>query len=204
VALVNDRLSAIQCRIVFYGPAGSGKSTNLRVIHARAPREARGEVTTINGSPGWSGDVEFLALQVGEVEGYRLFYHLYAAPGGPGAERCRVALLWAADGVVFVADSHRACFQANLQRSAELHQVLAARRENGPGFPLVFQYNKRDLPEAVPVPLLEARLNPDRVPSFEAVAASGEGVFPTLQALSDLLIRQVRMLREESRRASNP
>jgi signal recognition particle receptor subunit beta len=191
MALVNTVNREIHCKIVYYGPGFGGKTTNVSQIHILVPSEAKGELLSIATETERTLFFDFLPLDLGEVEGYKVRFHVYTVPGQPLYERTRVAVLTGVDGVVFVADSARERFRENLQSMQEMTRILEALGRPLDKTPLVIQYNKRDLPDAVPVPVLEARLNPRAVPHVEAVASQGTGVLPTLRAISQLIVEKL-------------
>jgi signal recognition particle receptor subunit beta len=191
VALVNAATREIHCKIVYYGPGFGGKTTNVIKIHETAPSEAKGELLSIATETERTLFFDFLPLDLGEVEGYKVRFQVYTVPGQPMYERTRVAVLTGVDGVVFVADSGRARFRENLQSMEEMRRILEALGRPLDRTPLVIQYNKRDLPDAVPVPVLEARLNMWGAPHVEAVANSGQGVLPTLREISKLVVARL-------------
>ena len=191
MALVNAATREIHCKIVYYGPGFGGKTTNVAKIHETAPSEAKGELLSIATETERTLFFDFLPLDLGEVEGYKVRFQVYTVPGQPMYERTRVAVLTGVDGVVFVADSGRARFRENLQSMEEMRRILEALGRPLDRTPLVIQYNKRDLPDAVPVPVLEARLNKWGAPHVEAIASSGQGVLSTLREISKLIVARL-------------
>jgi len=191
VALVNAATREIHCKIVYYGPGFGGKTTNVAKIHETAPSEAKGELLSIATETERTLFFDFLPLDLGEIEGYKVRFQVYTVPGQPMYERTRVAVLTGVDGVVFVADSGRERFRENLQSMEEMRRILEALGRPLDRTPLVIQYNKRDLPDAVPVPVLEARLNKWGAPHVEAIANSGEGVLSTLREISKLIVARL-------------
>lgn len=191
VALVNDRGREIFCKVVYFGARSVGKTTNVAQIYRQAPAFARGEVLTvpIHADPAVTFDV--LPLEVGSHADYRVRFYLLTAPGGPFEGPERAALLNGVDGVVLVVDSQRDRFADNLRSALELTRLLEGQHRSDRSLPLVVQYNKRDRPDAVPIPILEARLNPTNAPSVEAAATSGVGVFATLQQISQLILERL-------------
>ena len=191
MALVNVGAREIHCKIVYYGPGFGGKTTNVVQIHQSAPAGAKGELLSIATETERTLFFDFLPLDLGEVEGYKVRFQVYTVPGQPLYERTRVAVLTGVDGIVFVADSGRERFRENLQSMQEMNRILDALGRPIQNTPLVIQYNKRDLPDAVPVAVLEARLNPHKVPHVEAVANDGVGVMPTLREISKLIVARL-------------
>ena len=189
MALINVAKHEIHCKIVYYGAGFSGKTTNLLYVHEQAPPQAKGELLTLATETERTLFFDFLPLDLGTVQGYKIRFHLYTVPGQPMYERTRVAVLNGLDGVVFVIDSQRERFRENVQSFLEMQRILDALRKPLDKVPLVLQYNKRDMPQAVPVAILNARFNNGlRAPYFEAVASRGVGVFSTLRAVSKSVI----------------
>ena len=188
MALVNVAAREVHCKLVYYGPGFSGKTTNLIYIHDHAPAAVRGDLLTIATESERTLFFDFLPLDLGTVEGFRARFHLYTVPGQPLYERTRIAVLNGADGVVFVADSRRSRFRETVQSYLEMGRIVAAQGKPLTEIPHVLQFNKRDAPDAVPVPILNLRLNPHGVPYFQAVASTGDGVYETLRAVSKLVI----------------
>jgi len=178
----------VSCKIVYYGPGLSGKTTNIEVVHQKVPGQHRGELTSIATEGDRTLFFDFMPLDLGSVAGMQTKFQLYTVPGQVYYNATRKLVLQGADGVVFVADSSPDQMTPNLESMANLRENLAEQGVTLEDVPLIIQYNKRDLPNAVSIALLESRLNPRRVPSFEAIAATGEGVLPTLKALSKLVL----------------
>jgi signal recognition particle receptor subunit beta len=191
VALVNVAAREIHCKIIYYGPGFGGKTTNVVKIHEEVPGEAKGELLSIATETERTLFFDFLPLDLGSVEGYKVRFQVYTVPGQPMYERTRVAVLTGVDGVVFVADSGRERFRENLQSMEEMRRILEALGRPLDQMPLVIQYNKRDLPDAVPIPVLEARLNKWGAPHVEATASTGTGVLPTLREISKLVVARL-------------
>ncbi len=188
MALVNVATREVHCKLVYYGPGFGGKTSNLMYIHEHAPAEAKGDLLTIATETERTLFFDFLPLDLGSVDGFRVRFHLYTVPGQPLYERTRIAVLNGADGLVFVADSQRSRFRETALSFLEMERILAAQGRALAELPHVIQYNKRDAADAVPVPVLELRINPYHAPAFEAVATRGQGVFSTLRAISKLVI----------------
>lgn len=185
MALINHRAREIQFKLVYYGPGLGGKTTNLRVLYERLPAERRGRMISIATDHERTLFFDFLPIDLGTVNGLATRIHLYTVPGQVYYRLSRRAVLQGVDGLVFVADSHPAREGANLDSIADLEQHLATLGHSPAQIarlPRVFQWNKRDLPGALPVERLSARLNRGGWPEFEAVASEGKGVSETLRA----------------------
>ena len=188
MALVNVAAREVHCKVVYYGPGFCGKTTNLTYVHEHSADEVKGSLLTIATESERTLFFDFLPLDLGMVQGFRLRFHLYTVPGQPLYERTRISVLTGADGVVFVVDSQRSRFRDNVLSWQEMDRILTALGKPLASLPHVVQFNKRDLPGVVPASILGARLNPHGAPCFEAVAARGDGVFETLHAVSQLVI----------------
>ena len=176
----------VTAKIVYYGPGMSGKTTNIEVVHQKAPPGNRGELTSISTDGDRTLFFDFMPLDLGTVAGLKTSFQIYTVPGQVYYNSTRKLVLQGVDGVVFVADSSATMVEENLESLRNLEQNLAEYGKDAAEIPLVIQYNKRDLPDALPLEELERLLNPRGVPSFEAVANTGQGVFPTLKALASI------------------
>lgn len=184
MALINIAAQEIHCKIVYYGIGYCGKTTNLQYVHRSINPGARGDMLSIATETERTLFFDFLPLDLGTVHGFRTRFHLYTVPGQILYERTRLAVLNGADGIVFVVDSQAEKFEENVQSITELEINLRRLGKDLGHFPFVIQWNKRDMPSALPVPVLERYLNRRRVPTFEAIAASGKGVYATLRSIS--------------------
>jgi signal recognition particle receptor subunit beta len=191
MALINVAAREIHGKIVYYGPGLSGKTTNLQYIHSRIPSNTKGELLSIETETERTLFFDFLPIDLGKVHGFTIRFHLYTVPGQVLYERTRVAVLNGADGVVFVADASRDRLPDNLQSLRELAQNLTAQGKRFIDYPLVMQYNKMDLPQGLPTPVLDRYINTVKVPRFEASAITGKGVFETLRAISKLVVNKL-------------
>jgi mutual gliding-motility protein MglA len=191
MALINVAAREIHCKLVYYGPGLSGKTTNLKYIYSTVPGQARGDLLSIDTETERTLFFDFLPLDLGRVHGYQVRFHIYTVPGQVLYERTRVAVLNGADGVVFVADSQRSKLAENVRSLQELARNLTQQGKRFMEFPLVLQYNKRDLPDVLPLATLEKYLNSMHVPAFEAMASTGVGVFDTLRCISKLVISKL-------------
>jgi signal recognition particle receptor subunit beta len=184
----------VQCKVVYYGPARSGKTTNLRYVHANLPPRVRGALTSIATDGDRTLFFDFLTLDLGSVAGVRTKVHVYAVPWIEGQNAMRVLVLEGADGVVFVADSTRGKVEENLAALRNLRENLSELGRELDDLPLVFQWNKRDLPGCEPEGTLREALDVGARPAFAASAASGEGVFATLKAITQGVLEAVTRL----------
>src|SRR5574338_400589 len=160
MALINVAAREIHCKIVYYGPGMGGKTSNLQYIHSQVPKDAKGHLLSIATETERTLFFDFLPLDLGKVRGFQTRFHLYTVPGQVLYERTRVAVLNGADGVVFVADSQRHKMRENIASLQELADNIKKQNKNFREFPIVLQYNKRDVPNVLPVEKLDEFLNP--------------------------------------------
>ena len=178
-------------KIVYYGPGLCGKTTNLQAIHQRTAPQSRGEMVSLETETDRTLFFDLLPLEVGVIGGMKVRLQLYTVPGQVFYNATRKLVLKGVDGVVFVADSQKVALDANVESLANL-RVNFAELGLSDQIPVVFQYNKRDIRNILPVEALEKELNPSGAPHFEAAALHGIGVFETLKAISKVAITTVR------------
>ncbi|MBI1850117.1 MAG: GTPase [Planctomycetes bacterium] len=188
---INFARKEINCKIVYYGPGMSGKTTNLEIIHKKTPDENKGELTCIATEGDRTLFFDFMPLNLGNIMGMNTKFQLYTVPGQVYYNSTRKLVLRGADGIIFVADSAPDKMDENLESLRNLEENLREYGRDAQDMPIVIQFNKRDLPEAVPLGELQEKLNPRKIPTFEAVAKSGDGVFQTLKALAGLVIENL-------------
>jgi mutual gliding-motility protein MglA len=186
MALFNHATKEVTAKLVYYGPGLCGKTTNLQWIHEHMSFKTKGKLISLATQADRTLFFDFLPVELGTIRGMRTRMQIYTVPGQVFYEATRRMVLKGCDAVVFVADSQAAMLDANGESLRSLHQNLLA-NEIDPSIPQVIQYNKRDLPTALPIQVLNARLNPRQVPYFEAVAFRGEGVEETLKGITRLL-----------------
>lgn len=191
MALIDVAACEIHVKIVYYGPGLSGKTTNLQVIHRSLPEHVKTDLISIDTEAERTLFFDFLPVDVGTIHGYRLRLQLYTVPGQALYRQTRSAVLSGADGVVFVADAQRERLADNLQSLRELAANLSKQGKRLSSFPLVLQYNKMDLPTALPIPVLDRYLNPMRAPRFPAVAIQAIGVLDTLRTAIRLVLNEL-------------
>lgn len=191
MALINIANREIHCKIVYYGIGYCGKTTNLQYVFKSINPSVRGDLLSIATETERTLFFDFLPLDLGTVHGFRTRFHLYTVPGQILYERTRLAVLNGADGIVFVVDSQAEKFEENVQSIMELEMNMRRVGKDLGAFPWVMQWNKRDMPSALPVQVLDRYLNRRRVPTFESIASDGKGVFATLRAISKGVISQL-------------
>jgi mutual gliding-motility protein MglA len=191
--LVNFTAREITCKVVYCGPGRSGKTTNLLYVHGRVPDQRRGRMVSLATHGDRTLFFDFLPLDLGPISGFNTRFQLYTVPGQVHYAVTRRLVLQGTDGVVFVADSQARRFEENLESLQDLQDNLLGQEQDVRTFPIVFQYNKQDLPrELVMTPeALDEALNFRGAPSFAADALHGGGVFETLKAASALVLRRL-------------
>ncbi len=188
---INFAQKEIQCKIVYYGPGMSGKTTNLELVHGKVPDENRGELTSIATTGERTLYFDYMPLDLGQIAGIQTKFQLYTVPGQIYYKSTRRLVLQGVDGIVFVADSSAAKLRENQESFEDLEQNLKEMGKTLQDVPIIVQYNKRDLPDAMPIDELEEKVNQHGFPYTEAVANSGDGVFPTLKQLSQKVLESV-------------
>jgi signal recognition particle receptor subunit beta len=188
VSFINYSTREINCKIVYYGPGLCGKTANLQYIYDKTDPNLKGKMISLATETDRTLFFDFMPLKLGEINGFKVRFHLYTVPGQVFYDASRKLILKGADGVVFVADSQVDRMDANLDSFDNLRDNLQEHGYDLDTIPLVLQYNKRDLPDIVPVKELEEALNYRNVKSFEAVAIKGVGVFETLKQIAKEII----------------
>ncbi len=193
MAFINYSAREINCKLVYYGPGLCGKTTNLKCIYERTANDAKGKMISLATETERTLFFDFLPLALGEIRGFKTRFHLYTVPGQVFYDASRKLILKGVDGVVFVADSQEERFEANIESIENLRDNLTEQGFDIAQLPWVIQYNKRDLPNAMPLEELREALNPTgKIPEFEAEASNGKGVFETLKALAKLVLAELK------------
>lgn len=191
MSLINYASREINCKIVYYGPGLGGKTTNIQYVYDKVAPETKGKLVTLATEMDRTLFFDFLPLELGTVKGFKTRFHLYTVPGQVYYNASRKLILRGVDGIVFVADSQETRFDANIEALYNLHENLTEHRLDLAKIPFIMQYNKRDLPDAVPLDELEEELNPEHFTYFEAVACQGTGVFDTLKSVAKQVLRNL-------------
>jgi len=192
MSFINYSSREINCKIVFYGPGLCGKTTNLQWIYKKTNPDSKGKMISLATETERTLFFDFLPLALGEIRGFKTRFHLYTVPGQVFYDASRKLILKGVDGMVFVADSQIERMEANIESIENLRTNLAEQGYDMNKVPFVVQYNKRDLPNVVPVEELRRVLNPRNVPDFDAVATDGIGVFDTLKAIAKQVIMELK------------
>ncbi len=201
VSTVNPLAREISAKIVYYGPGLSGKTTSLHQIYESVRPETRGQLVSLSTEGDRTLFFDFLPLKIEQVRGLTLRLQIYTVPGQVFYDATRKLVLNGADGVVFVADSQPAARDTNAESIDNLATNLGELGISLAEFPHVLQYNKRDLPGALPVEDLRAALNRHGAPEVESIASRGVGVFAGLKEITRLVVKDLRS-RQPARRAT--
>jgi signal recognition particle receptor subunit beta len=193
VSLVNYATREITCKIVYYGPGRSGKTTNLHYIYGQVPDDRKGRMVSLATQTDRTLFFDFLPLDLGSISGFTTKFQLYTVPGQVYYQTTRKLVLQGADGVVFVADSQARQLEENIESFQDLHANLAEQGIDARTVPLVLQYNKQDLPRSLILspPELSDALNFRGVPDFAADALHGPGVFETLRSIAEVVLKRL-------------
>ena len=194
MAIVNLKKRQIECKVVYYGPARCGKTTNLEYIHKAFKEQVKGQMVSINTDGDRTLFFDFLPLELGQLMGCDVRVQLYTVPGQVRYASTRKLVLRGADGIIFVADSLAVRREKNMAALKDLQQNLKEYNLNIFEVPLVMQYNKRDLAESgvklMPLEQMQRDLNRQlRVPAMPGSALVGDGVGQTLNACLKLVLK---------------
>ena len=188
---INFATREISCKVVYYGPGLSGKTTNLQVIHQKMPQDKRTDMVSLATEGDRTLFFDFLPLNLGDIKGFKTRFQLYTVPGQVYYNSTRKLVLRGVDGIVFVADSQRSRQAENLESLQNLRQNLQDYGMNLDDIPFVLQYNKRDMDNVFTLDEMNEMLNPDKkIPFFPATAHNGKGVVTTLKTIAMLVIEK--------------
>ena len=192
MSVVNYGTREITCKIVYYGPGRSGKTTNLQHVYSQLPEERRGKMVSLATETDRTLFFDFLPLDLGNVRGFKTRIHLYTVPGQVFYDASRKLILRGVDGIVFVADSQEQRMDANVEA---LENLMSNLKEHGYDFnkiPYVLQLNKRDLPNILSTEELGKELRKKNEAMIEAVAFQGTGVFETLKEIAKQVLTELK------------
>src|SRR3972149_252735 len=192
MALFNYATRELSAKIVYYGPGLSGKTTNIEMVHRLMRPEQKGRLISLPTETDRTLFFDFLPLDLGQIKGFKVRFHLYTVPGQVYYNATRRLVLQGVDGVVFVADSQADMMSSNVESLKTLRDNLASYGKKLEDLPFVMQYNKRDLKNIAPVRDMSAQLNSLNVPVLEGIAKDGVGVTETLVAISRLVFSHLR------------
>jgi signal recognition particle receptor subunit beta len=192
MSFVNYQTKEINCKIVYYGPGLGGKTTNIQHIYQKTSGGAKSKMISLNTENERTLFFDFLPLNLGEIRGFKTRFHLYTVPGQVFYEASRKLILRGVDGIVFVVDSQVERLEDNIKSFEGLKLNLEDQGYDIDKVPIVFQWNKRDLPNVLSEEDLAKRFNTNKYPSFASVASEGTGVFETLKMISKLVLLNIK------------
>lgn len=192
MSFINHNTKTIHCKIVYYGPSLGGKTTNISWIYNQTASDQKTKLVALNTDIERTLFFDFLPLELGEIRGYKTRFHIYSVPGQVIYDASRKLIIKGLDGVVFVADSQNERMEENIQALNNLEKNLEAQGIDINEIPLVFQYNKRDLPNASTLKDLRFQLNKFNAPDFEATASEGKGVMESLKTVSKSIVASLK------------
>lgn len=195
MAFINPQSKEVHCKVVYYGAPLCGKSTSLRYIYEHTKGKKKGELISLSTEEDRTLYFDFVPLDLGKHNRYQIRLHLYTVPGEVGYKAARKIIAKGVDGIVFLADSQLERLEDNLKAMMELKEIVEGEGGDFAAMPMVIQYNKRDLKDAVAVEELRRLLNPSKLPDFETIATRGQGVFDALKSIS---VGVLKSLKEES------
>ena len=188
---INQRLGEINFKIVYWGPAMSGKTTSLQYIHSRINPKRRGELVSIKTSGERTLYFDFMHMELNEIKGFKPKFNLYTVPGQAIYSASRSVVLRGAEGVVFVADSQEDLLEVNRTSLADLETQLGKLGHPLTDFPFILQCNKQDLPTATPPQELSKQLELNGQPCFGSIANQGDGVFDSMKSIMTLVMQRL-------------
>ena len=191
MVLFNAATKELTAKIVYYGPGLCGKTTNLQQIYDSLPHDGRGKMLSLATQTDRTLFFDFLPIELGTIRGMKTRIQLYTVPGQVFYDATRKLVLRGADAVVFVADSQAQALEGNKESFQNLIDNLKEQGAELGTLPHVIQWNKRDIPGALPVATLEREINRFNMPTFEACAMTGEGVRETLTGVAKLVLRHL-------------
>lgn len=192
MSFLNYSTKEINFKIVYYGPGLSGKTTNIKTIYNKVKQENKGKLVSLATETERTLFFDFFPLDLGTIKGYKVKFHLYTVPGQIYYSSSRKLIMKGVDGVVFVADSQRERFEANIESLQDMFENLKEYNLDFSTLPYVLQLNKRDLPSIMPANEMIASLRKKDEPVIEAVSIQGDGVIETLKNISKLVMANVK------------
>jgi len=189
MASVNPLSRELVFKIVYYGPGLGGKTTTLEHLHTSTKPEHRGKLVSLATPVDRTLYFDFLPVRLPPVRGMSIRLQLFTVPGQVYFNATRKLVLTGADGIVFVSDSQLLRADANLESLENLRENLREQGRDLSQIPIVFQHNKRDLPDLLPIAEMDQMLNTGGAPSVATCARTGEGVYESLSRIAEGVLR---------------
>lgn len=191
MAFTNFDTKEINCKIIYFGPEGSGKTENLRSIYRQTSPDGTGSMMDFEEAAGPTRFFDFLPVSLGHIREFHVKLHLFTLPANRMYDSVRQVILKGVDGFVFVADSRIESMTQNVSCLNECHKLLVAEGYQMGDLAKVIQYNKADLPNLIPSKVLRRELNAAGVADQEAVATKMLGTLETLNALGQQVLKKL-------------
>ena len=191
MVVFNPLKREIDLKIVYYGPALCGKTTNLQSVHMSLNPKQRGELVSLATKDDRTLFFDFLPIELDSIKGFKTRFHIYTVPGQVFYTLTRRAVLTGVDGIIFIADSQKGKMEENIESLNDLKNNLKYYNKGLESIPFVIQYNKRDLDNVLSIEELGSQLNTHDVPSFVATAINGKGVMETLTVCCKMVLKQI-------------
>jgi mutual gliding-motility protein MglA len=192
MVIINKIIKEINCKVVYYGSGLSGKTTNIEYIYSKIDPYNRGELFSIKTDTERTLFFDFLPVNIGTVKGMKLRVHVYSVAGQVFYDSSRRLILKGCDGIVFVVDSQKEKMDANIESFDNLKRNLLMNSVVMEKVPMVIQYNKTDLPNAMPVEEMRKFFNPEgKYDEFEACALNGDKVFDTFKNIVRMVVNKI-------------
>ena len=192
MSFINYSIKEINFKIVYYGPGLSGKTTNIKYLYRKVKNENKGKLVSLATESERTLFFDFFPLDLGRIKGYKVKFHLYTVPGQSYYSSSRKLILKGVDGLVFVADSQRERFEANIESLDDMLDNLREYNIDFSTLPYILQLNKRDLPSITPANELISLLRRKNESVMEAVAVKGDGVIDTLKSISKSIMSDIK------------
>jgi signal recognition particle receptor subunit beta len=186
MSMINYASREINCKLVYYGPGLGGKTTNLEHVYNKVAPASRGKMISLATETERTLFFDFLPVDLGNIRGFKVKFHLYTVPGQVYYNASRKLILKGVDGVVFVADSQIERMDANIEAMQNLYENMQQHGYDVTKIPFAIQYNKRDLPNAAPIGELQSALNP----GWPVVDPTKQRATPDPYHESEFLVRQ--------------
>ncbi len=191
MALFNYATKEITLKIVYYGPGLSGKTTNIEYLHSTFDPKRRGKLLSLSTEADRTLFFDFLPVEIGKIKDFSIRFQLYTVPGQVRYNSTRKLVLKGADAVVFVADSQKEMMEANLESLENMKENLVENNLDPEDIPIIFQYNKRDLPSSLPLDELNKNLNARGDKYFESIAIEGKGVQEAFETITKQVLKHI-------------
>jgi len=192
MAVIKFASHEIICKIVYYGPGRSGKTTSIKYIYSRIPNKSKSEMISLATKEDRTRFFDFLPLELGNFKGFKARLQVYTVPGQVIYDSTRELVLRGADGVVFVADSQKERLEDNRWSLDNMTENLKNNNLNINELPIVIEYNKRDMENITPISVLERHLNYDKCPFFPTIATQGKGVIPAFKTIGVMVLKKIK------------